>query len=608
MTPSELLVSCSDISKSYAEKPLFSDLNLGFHAQERTGLIGPNGSGKSTLLKIMAGIVVPDTGQVIPKGDVRLVYLSQSEDFSFNQSVEQALWEVLPDKHPDPDMFAKISKIADQAGFRSLDTQVSTLSGGWIKRLSIVRALIQEPDLLLLDEPTNHLDIEGIVWLEKTLVRPDFTFVLVSHDRAFLENVTNKIVELNKLYPDGFLEVKGNYSLFLEKREEFAASQGKLEQALANKTRREIEWLRRGPKARTTKARYRINAAHALQDELGEVRSRNQNNKAAGIEFSATGRKTKKLLQAQGVTLERENRTLFGNLDIVLSPGSCLGIMGSNGAGKSSLLQILSGDILPDDGKVLRADGLKIVYFDQGREQLDQDKSLKDALCPSGDQVVFQGRPLHVVSWAKRMRFTPEQLPLPVSRLSGGEQSRLLIARLMLETADVLLLDEPTNDIDIPTLEILEQSLSEFPGAIVLISHDRMFLNNLCDKLLFLDGQGESTYFADISQCLDALVRQKKAQQSSSESGEVKKSRSKPARPGKMSYKDQLELESIEKDIEKAEQTVAGLKQEMNLPQVMIDAEKLEGLCARLSLAEEHVQKLYERWDELEKLAEQLRM
>lgn len=608
MIPSELLVSCSDVSKSYAERPLFSGLNLGFHARERTGLIGPNGSGKSTLLKILAGIEVADTGKVIPKGDIRLVYLSQSEDFSFDQSVEQALWEVLPDKHPDPDMFAKISKIADQAGFHSLDAQVSTLSGGWIKRLAIVRALVQEPDLLLLDEPTNHLDIEGIVWLEKVLARPDFTFVLVSHDRAFLENVTNKIVELNRLYPDGFLEVKGNYSLFLEKREEFASAQGKLEQTLANKTKREIEWLRRGPKARTTKARYRINAAYALQDELGEVRSRNQNNKAAGIEFSTTGRKTKKLLQADGISLERKKKSLFQSLDITLSPGSCLGIMGSNGAGKSSLLQILSGDMLPDNGKVHRADGLKIVYFDQGREQLDQDKSLKEALCPSGDQVVFQGRPLHVVSWAKRMRFTPEQLPLPVSKLSGGEQSRLLIARLMLETADVLLLDEPTNDIDIPTLEILELSLSEFPGAIVLISHDRMFLDNLCDKLLFLDGQGNSTYFADISQYLDVVFRQKKIQQSCLESSEEKKTRPKSARPGKMSYKDQRELESIEGDIEKAEQAVADLKQEMNLPEVMIDAQKLEDLCVRLSQAEKQVQLLYERWDELEKLAEQLRM
>lgn len=606
MTHSELLVSCSNISMTYSEKPLFSELSLGFHAQERTGLIGPNGSGKSTLLKIMAGIEIPDTGQIIPKGDIRLVYLSQSETFSFDQSVEQAIWEVLPEKNPDPDMFAQISKIADQAGFQSLDTQVSTLSGGWIKRLAIVRALVQEPDLLLLDEPTNHLDIDGIIWLEKVLARPDFTFVLVSHDRTFLENVTNKIVELNRLYPEGFMEVKGNYSQFLEKREEFALAQGKLEHSLANKTRREIEWLRRGPKARTTKARYRVSAAHALQEELCEVKSRNQNNQAAGIEFSATGRKTKKLLKAQSISLKRKNTVLFSDLDIALSPGSCLGIMGGNGAGKSSLLQILSGNMAPDSGEVRRADGLKTVYFDQGREQLDQDKSLKEALCPSGDQVVFQGNPLHVVSWAKRMRFTPEQLPLPVSSLSGGEKSRLLIARLMLETADVLLLDEPTNDIDIPTLEILEQSLSEFPGAIVLISHDRMFLNNLCHNLLFLDGQGGSTYFADISQCLDAFSMQNKVQKSRSELVETKKTRKRPARPGKMSYKNQLELETMEGNIEKAENIVADLKHEMNRPEVMSNAQKLQDLCARLSEAEDHVQKLYERWDELEQLAEKL--
>lgn len=596
---SNLLINCQSITKSYSNLSLFSDLSLGFYAEERTGLIGPNGSGKSTLLKILAGLETPDSGEVTGRRGIRLVYLPQNEDLHKNQTVEHCLLEVMPQNQLTGETSFKVMKAASRMGFSSLDNNVSTLSGGWIKRLAMTRALIQEPDLLLLDEPTNHLDLEGILLLEKVLANPGFAFIMVSHDRAFLENVTNRTVELNKLYPRGCLQVQGNYSSFLEKRQEFINSQDKLEQTLANRTRREIEWLRRGPKARTTKAKHRINAAYMLQNELGEVRSRNTQNKTAGIEFTGTGRKTRKLLQAEGITFRRQGSLLFENLSFTLSPGNCLGIMGRNGAGKSSLLHLLAGDVQPEQGSIKRADGLKVILFDQGREQLDQDQTLKEALCPSGDQVVFQGRPLHVVSWARRMLFQPEQLPLPVSRLSGGEQSRLLIARLMLVSADILLLDEPTNDIDIPTLEILEQSLGLFPGAIVLISHDRMFLDILCDKLLFLDGQGKGTFFADYAQYIRSFSREDKP-----ESSHRKTSQPKSEKPKKMSYKDQREFEGIEEYIEMAETEVIRLRQEMETPEAVSDSGRLVRLCSELKQAEARVSQLYARWEELEDLAE----
>lgn len=595
------LITCRDIKKSYATTSLFSELNIGFSAEERTGLIGPNGSGKSTLLKILAGLETPDSGEVVSRRDLRMAYLPQSEEFSRNQTVEQALLEVTPADRHESDKFVQMQITASRMGFSSPDISVSTLSGGWLKRLAMARALIQKPDLLLLDEPTNHLDLEGILLLEKVLASPDFAFILVSHDRAFLENVTNRTVELNKLYPRGFLRVEGNYSTFLEKREEFVRSQDKLEQSLANKTRREVEWLRQGVKARTTKAKYRKNAAYALQDELGDVKSRNAQNRVAQIEFSSTGRKTRKLLQAENISLKRQEKLLFENLSFTLSPKSCLGIMGQNGAGKSSLLSLLAGESDPDQGRIKWAEGLGVVYFDQAREQLNQDQTLKDALCPSGDQVVFQGRPVHVVSWAKKMLFAPEQLPLPVSRLSGGEQSRLLIARLMLRPADILLLDEPTNDIDIPTLEILEQSLETFPGAIVLISHDRMFLDSLCDSLLYLDGQGCHTFFADCAQYLQARAQDDKAPIQTR-----KVSRPAPAKARKMSYKDQREYERIEQDIEDAEKEAGRLRREMVNPQIVCDAPRLEEICAELEQAEAELAGLYARWEELEDLAEQL--
>ncbi|WP_291320450.1 ABC-F family ATP-binding cassette domain-containing protein [Desulfonatronospira sp.] len=593
------LISCHAVKKAYSGRELFSELTLGFSAQERTGLIGPNGSGKSTLLKILAGMEAPDSGELTVRRDTRLVYLPQTENIDRDQTVEQALVQVMENIDHDSESYVSLQKTAGQMGFYQLDTMVSTLSGGWLKRLSMARALLQEPDLLLLDEPTNHLDLEGILWLENVLKNPGFAFILVSHDRAFLENVTNRIVELSSIYPEGCLRVEGSYSTFLEKRQEFIQSREKLEQSLAAKTRREIEWLRQGPKARTTKAKHRKETALALQEELSRVRSRNAGKRAAEIEFSGTGRKTRKLLRCRNVSCKRQGRTLLEGLDLTLSPGNRLGIVGRNGTGKSSLLEILSGEMEPDSGTVQWAEGLQVVHFDQNREQLDQEQSLQEALCPSGDQVTYQGRALHVVSWARRMRFDPDQLPLPVSMLSGGEQSRLLVARLMLKPADVLLLDEPTNDIDIPTLEVLEQSLEEFPGAIVLISHDRMFLDNLCDGLLYLDGQARATFVADYVQYIREAAQTDKPE----EAKYGKKAKPRPRQQNKMSFKDQREYESIEGDIERAENEVAGLKGKMNRPEVMSDARELERLCSELEQAEAHLMRLYARWEELEEMA-----
>ncbi len=589
---SELLVSCQSLSKSYGLQTLFQDITLSFYAGEKLGLIGPNGSGKSTLLKILAGEESTDSGQLAQASSAHLVYLPQEDLFPPGVTVESALLDALPASHKEAGLNG-IRALLRELAFPDLQQPVDSLSGGWRKRLAVGCALIRQPDLLLMDEPTNHLDLEGILWLEALLKQARFAFVLVSHDRYFLENTTNRIVELNRRYPDGYLRVEGNYSEFLQRRLEVFDRQDREEEVLANKFRRELEWLRRGPKARTTKAKGRIDAAYELKDTLLETRGRNAQGAAAQIEFDATGRKTRKLVEAKDVAVERGGRCLFAGLELTLGPGSCLGVLGRNGSGKSSLIQLLRGELKPSAGSIAWADDLKIVSFDQKREQLDRNLSLKEALSPTGESVMFQGKPLHVSAWARRFLFPTEKLGLPVSRLSGGEQARLLIARLMLQPADLLLLDEPTNDLDIATLEVLEESLAEFPGALVLITHDRYLMDRLSDRLLYLDGAGKAQYYADYAQWLEA----RNAAAPEPVRGEPPPR--KKAAPA-LSYEEKKELDRIDKKIEKAEAEVASLQQQLHDPAIMSDAARLKELYAELQAAEARVGAIYARWQELE--------
>ena len=593
---SDLLVSVQSLGKAYGLQTLFDGISLSFREDERLGLIGPNGSGKSTLLKILAGIETPDSGQVALAGSTHLVYLPQEDRFPAGATVESALLDALPAYHKDRGL-GSIRDILREMSFADLQQKVDSLSGGWRKRLAVACALISEPNLLLMDEPTNHLDLEGILWLEGLLKQARFAFVLVSHDRYFLENATNRIVELNRRYPDGYLRVEGNYSEFLQRRLAVFDQQDREEQVLANKFRRELEWLRRGPKARTTKAKGRIDAAYELKDELTATRGRNAQGARAGIEFEGSERKTRKLVELKQAGMERGSRRLFSGLDLTLGPGSCLGVLGRNGSGKSSLMQLLTGALQPTEGSIAWADDLKVVSFDQKREQLDRSLRLREALSPTGDSVMFQGKPLHVSAWAKRFLFPTEKLGLPVSQLSGGEQARVLIARLMLQPADLLLLDEPTNDLDIATLEVLEDSLSEFPGACVLITHDRYLMDRLSDRLLYLDGEGHAEFFADYAQWLQRRARSTPVAVLPETAPAPKKG---PA--SRLSREERKELDGIEKKLEKAEAEVVRLQQQMQEPDIMSDAELLKELYASLQAAELRVTQVYRRWEELEAL------
>jgi ATP-binding cassette subfamily F protein uup len=597
------IIVCKGVSKAFGAQELFQNIDLVVHSGDRIGVIGPNGSGKSTLLKIICMLEEADSGQIVRQKFIRLSYLAQEDLFEDDRSVFDNLLISLEDEDlEETEKYTLVHTLLSRAEFPDNDDKVVNLSGGWRKRLSICRALLAKPDVLVMDEPTNHLDIEGILWLEKILTGPNGpqAYLLVSHDRRFLENCTNRIVELSAVYPEGTLQVQGPYSKFLEVRDEFLAGQEEEELRLANKARREVEWLRRGPKARATKAKYRIDEAYKLTDDLADVKARNRSLTSVQIGFEATGRKTKKLLEMTGVSKAYDDKVLFENIDITLAPKSRLGLLGRNGCGKSTLMKIMAAaadeENGADSGTVKVAENVKIVTFDQNRKGIDPTLTLKRALAPDGDSVVYGDRSLHVVSWAKKFLFRPDQLETQVGQLSGGEQARILIASLMRSPADILLLDEPTNDLDIASLDVLESSLLEFPGALVLVTHDRFLLDRICDRVLGFGGRSGVTYYADYEQWLDDLpeeVQEKKVIKKTAPAQPQKKS-------GRLSYMDQREYDQIEENIAAVEQRVGELQQKMESSEVVSDSEKLSACWAELETAQGEVEKLYERWDELE--------
>jgi ATP-binding cassette subfamily F protein uup len=592
-----LLESCSGISKSFGSRLLFENISLGISDGERLGLIGPNGAGKSTLLKILSGQLEPDSGSVSLRRNVRVGYVPQNAVFPEGLTATAVIEQAIAGEHlDDMERAARINLTLGRAGFADGSALAESLSGGWKRRLAIARELALAPDLLFLDEPTNHLDFEGILWLERLLSSSSFASVVVSHDRYFLDNVVNDMAEIDRTYPEGIFRVEGSYSQFLEKKEEFLRSQSNRQEALANRVRREVEWLRRGPKARTGKSKARIDDAGRLIRELADIETRSAKG-TAQIDFTATDRRSKRLVSVEQVTKEMGGRTLFRDLTFTLAPGTRLGLLGLNGTGKTTLLRILNGELQPDAGRVETAMALRMVYFDQTREQLDPNQTLREGLGAHGDTVIFRDRPIHVAGWAKRFLFDSGQLDRPIASLSGGEQARVLIARLMLQPADLLLMDEPTNDLDIPTLEVLEESLTEFPGALVLVTHDRFLLDRVSTAVLGLDGQGSAQLFAEYSQWEQTQLT---ARPVKVEKTPDSRSTAPPSGKKKLGYKEAREWESMEARILEAEQSLEAIRAEMQAPDVVSDAVRLHTCYDRLQTAEAEVAALYARWAELE--------
>jgi len=579
------LLEVKALAKSFGSQSLFKNISLNVLEGARIGFLGPNGSGKSTLLKIIMGLEDPDKGSISRRKEVVVGYASQVPEFP-SLSVEEVVLQ--GKKSTEARVQARI--LLGKAQFTDFSQEATVLSGGWKKRLDIVRAMMMEPDLLLLDEPTNHLDLEGIKWLETFLQRENVSYMVVSHDRYFLDKVATSVIELNPCYPQGLLRCKGNMSVFIECRKQFLEGQLRQAESLSSVVRQEKAWLKKTPRARTTKSRSRIQRANELIEGLTEVKKRNTTSKV-DIEFLSSDRETRKLIVATNISKSLGEKRLFTGIDLTLSPGTRVGVVGKNGTGKTTLLKVLAGTIPQDMGTVKYAHDLKIVYFDQHREQISPKITLREALCPTGDTVEFQGQSIHVNGWAKKFLFSPDKLQLPVGCLSGGERARILMAKLMLEPADVLFLDEPTNDLDIQTLEVIEERLKEFPGAVVLISHDRWFMDTVCTQIVGLGENNEQRLFSSYEQWERSVLPQPK------KTSVVAVSKKVPSKK-RLSYNEQREFDGMEAAIAEKEAYIAEIEEKLAAsslcPEVSLE------LYNSLALSQKNLEALFERWEMLE--------
>ena len=610
-----ILLSAHRLEKHFASRTLFDALTFAVNSGDRIGLIGPNGAGKSTLLRVLAGQSKADGGELSLARGLTVGFLEQTPEFPPDLSVREAIALGCRDPYDYEDIML-VEEILARLEMDG-DLRLDALSGGWRKRAALARELARKPDLLLLDEPTNHLDVESIQWLEEFLAAAPFATVSVTHDRLFLQRVAERIFDLDPRLPNGLLVVEGTYADYLEAKEGELAAQAKREDSASNLLRRETAWLRRGAKARQTKQKARIERAGDLKDEVSDLRARNQT-RVARIDFQEADRNPQKLIEAKGIAKSYGARAVFRDVDILIGPKTRLGLLGPNGAGKSTLIRVLLGEELPDRGVVKQADKFQAAYFQQHRDSLDPALSVMRSVCPVGDYVQLGGQPVYARSYLNRFLFKSEQMDMPVGKLSGGEQARLRIAQLMLRPANVLVLDEPTNDLDAATLDVLERQLREFNGAVILVTHDRYFLDQVANQILAFewDADGRPCFerFADFAQWEEwtadrpRLAKKLRAALSAGLGAEaagvavedVATAAPPPAKAKKVSYKDKLELDGMEAAIAAAEACAADLETRARNPAIVADAPKLAAAYSALALAKAEVDRLYARWAELE--------
>ena len=603
------LIDVNSLTKSYGVRTLFTDLRFTIPEEARIGLIGPNGAGKSTLLRIIAGQVEADGGEIIRKRDLRVAFLEQQPQLEEEADIKTNVLAGIEEQNS-----AVASRLADELISRfGLDnyggqTVVNTLSGGWRKRVALAREVARRPDLLLLDEPTNHLDIESIIWLENFLAQAKFSVLTITHDRLFLQNVANVIWDLDRRNPRGLIAIEGDYATFIERKEALLDAQERQEQSLRNKLRRETEWLRQGAKARSTKQKARIDRAGDLAVEVRDVKARNVS-RVAKLDFQAAESGKHRLIEAIRISKGYGERQLFSKFSLLVNGKSRIGLLGRNGCGKSTLIRVLLGSELPDEGTIKRADQLSVAYFEQGRGTLHPQHTPLEVLAPDGDHVFFGGQFVHVRSYLDRFLFGYEQMQMPVGQLSGGEQSRLLLAKLMLTEANLLVLDEPTNDLDIPTLDVLEDCLSEFTGAVILVSHDRYFLDHVAKEIIAFipagsDGVNEQklTTFASLEQWEGAIAQAEAERRRNSKDTErqVAAERPRSGRKDRLSYNEQRELSMIESTIEAAETELAQRRAATLDPAVFTSPDACQEAFLRVAELEQRVEELYARWAELD--------
>lgn len=624
-----LLISAQELEKSFGSRSLFKGLCFGVEEGDRIGLIGPNGAGKSTLLKMLAGQIEADLGRCTSKKGLRVAYLDQVSQFDRDALLMPTLMAAVEDPFDWQNM-ARAQELLARAELDQFgeDALVSSLSGGWKKRLAIVRELMREPELLLLDEPTNHLDVEGILWLESLIKSSPMATITITHDRVFLQRVSNRIIELNPRFVGGLLSIKGSYLDFLEGKEATFQALASQETKLRNTLRRETEWLRRGAQARQTKQKARIQSAGNLSEQVDELGQVNQE-RTLRVQFQSFDRQPKKLVEVKKIAKSYGADPVVPRFDLLMSPKSRIGLLGPNGCGKSTLIKLILKQIDPDEGEIFHAEQLRVASFEQNRDSLDLQKTLWQTLCSEGDHVEFQGTFVHVRSYLSRFLFRSEQMDMKVERLSGGEQSRLLIAKLMLQPANLLVLDEPTNDLDLETLDVLSEILTDFNGAVLLVTHDRYFLDQVSDQIVAfgIDSKGQKTiekmvgleqweaWHLDQLKLREKLMRENPelilqkmpslALEEKQTTSNLVRSNNQPSQKQaalkKLSYKDQRELENIEENIQRAELKLSQIQKEIDQISTKPQADRsaFSELSKALADAQEAIDKLYRRWEEL---------
>lgn len=598
-----VILSTIDLAKAFDSRPLFKNVCFAIEDGERIGLIGPNGAGKSTLLRILASQIDSDDGSVVFQKGLKISYLEQNPQMNDSATVLETILEGSEEPtewktHTKAEEL--LWKLGLEAGGIHSGLQISALSGGWKKRVAIARELMREPDLFLMDEPTNHLDVEGIIWLEDLISSAPFASLTITHDRLFLQRISTRILELDRRNPGGILSVKGNYTTYLETKESMMTSQENREFILKGNLRRETAWLKAGVKARTTKQQARIDRHEELSEEVAELAERNKIRRSQ-MEFQAAENNPKRLLEAKQISKSFDGKTpLFSKLDLLLTPSTRIGIMGANASGKSTLIRVLLGIEKPDSGKLFWSDQLKPIYFQQNRSSLDPSVSLLRTVCPFGDHVHYRGKQMHIRSYLDRFLFSPTQMDMNIGSLSGGEQSRVLIAKLMLEEANLLVLDEPTNDLDLETLNVLQECLTQFEGAILLVSHDRYFLDQVSTQILAFPvtpedkKKGQVLTFADLAQW-------EIWHQNAIEISKAKKEKNEKPVERKVSVdkENQRAQEKIMKKIEKAETQLSLLEKECHLPENASDLTKLSELGLKMQKLHDEIELLYKSWEGL---------
>lgn len=607
-----ILLNATDISKSYTASPLLSNLSYAINEGDKIGLIGVNGTGKSTLLRITAGVEDADSGKIILTGGVRIGYLPQAPAYDPEKTVLEQAVSYLTRQTAEEGEY-KCKSMLNQLGITDFEKKMSTLSGGERKRVAMAGIFTNECDILILDEPTNHIDSDTVEWLENYLKKFRGAIFMVTHDRYFLDRVTNVILELTggKLYRH-----EGNYEVYLENRaarEEMVLATERKRRTLY---RRELEWMRRGAQARTTKAKGRIDRFHQLEESKLVV------NNAALEMKSVSSRLGKKIIELEHVSKAFDGVPIISDFSYTVLRNDRIGIIGENGSGKSTLLKLISGELQPDSGSVEIGETVKIGYFSQENEHMDKSSRVIEYICDIAHNVRTEDGYISASQMLERFLFPPHMHSIPVGRLSGGEQRRLYLLGILMSAPNVLLLDEPTNDLDIDTLCILEDYLDSFAGAVIAVSHDRHFIDRIAEKTFVYEGEGHiAEYPGGYSDWAERRAAGLAAEKNAGKSGGKtvasdgkqtdtsvpQAGRTDAARPKKLkfSYKEQREFETIDEDIAALESAIEEV--DGRIAEAGSDYCKLQELTAKREELTAALDEKMERWVYLNDLAEKIK-